>query len=288
MKSNLIKTAKYSFLILFITVSLVYNQNSPLKSSNSKLKIITFNIRYGTANDGENSWEKRKEILFQLLMEQKADIVGLQEALRSQLDEIQTRFPFYAQLGVGREDGKTEGEYSAILYLKNKYDVNENGYFWFSDKPNEPGSKTWGNNVTRICTWALLKEKKKENGFYFYNLHLDHESQNSREKSVNQLLNHIKGKTHPVIITGDFNAGEDNNAINILLSAGFTDSFRKVNPDEKEVGTYHAFKGTTSGDKIDYILCTKEIKVYKAEILRDNKEGKYPSDHFPVNAVIGF
>ncbi len=287
MRLNFIKTVKSTLLLIFFTVSIAYNQSSPVKSSN-KIKVVTFNIRYGTANDGENSWEKRKEILFQLLMEQKADVVGLQEALRSQLDEIQNRFPFYAELGVGREDGKTEGEYSAILYLKNKYDTEESGYFWFSDKPEEPGSKTWGNNVTRICTWALLKEKKTENRFYFYNLHLDHESQNSREKSVIQLLNHIKGKNHPIIITGDFNAGENNLAILNILAAGFTDSFRKIHPDDKEVGTYHAFKGTVTGDKIDFIFCSKEIKILKAEILRNNKDGRFPSDHFPVNAVIGF
>jgi len=287
MKSNLSKIAKCSILMILITVSIVYNQTSTVKSSN-KLKVLTFNIRYGTANDGENSWDKRKEILFQLIMEQKADIVGLQEALRPQLDEIQTRFPLYAQLGVGREDGKTGGEYSAILYLKNKYDAQDTGYFWFSDKPDEPGSKTWGNNVTRICTWALLKEKKTENNLYFYNLHLDHESQNSREKSIDQLLDHIKGKNHPVIITGDFNAGENNPAILNLLSAGFTDSFRKLHPDEKEAGTYHAFKGTITGDKIDFIFCSKNFRIFTAEILRNNKDGKYPSDHFPVNAVVGF
>jgi endonuclease/exonuclease/phosphatase family metal-dependent hydrolase len=288
MKPNLIKTTVYTLLFLLLTATIVYNQNTPVKSSNKGLKVISFNIRYGTAEDGDNSWENRKQILFDLLMKEKADVIGLQEALRSQLDEIKSIFPFYAELGVGREDGKTEGEYSAILFLKNKFVIEDTGYFWFSDKPDEPGSKTWGNNVTRICTWVLLKDKAAKNDFYFYNLHLDHESQNSREKSVDQLLRHIQGKKYPVIITGDFNAGEDNTAIKNILSAGLTDSFRKLHPDEKEVNTYHAFKGTVEGDKIDFIFCSKEIKIYKSEILRTNKEGKYPSDHFPINAVVGF
>lgn len=288
MKSNVIKTTAYSILFLFSTVSFSYNQTAQVKSSNKKLRILSFNIRYGTAKDGENSWEKRKETLFELLKQEKADIIGLQEALRFQLDEIKSVLPFYAELGVGREDGKTDGEYSAILYLKNKFDAGENGYFWFSDKPQEPGSKTWGNNVTRICTWALLTDKTSKNSLYIYNLHLDHESQNSREKSADQLLKHIQGKKFPVIVSGDFNAGEDNTAIKNILSAGLVDSFRKLHPGEKDVNTYHAFEGTVTGDKIDFIFCSKELKIYGAEILRNNKEGKYPSDHYPINAVVGF
>jgi len=249
---------------------------------------MTFNIRYGTASDGDNSWEKRKEIFFDVLKKEKADVIGLQEALKFQLDEIKTLFPQYEQLGVGREDGKTEGEYSAILYLKEKFKTDSTGYFWFSDTPEVPASKSWGNNVTRICTWALLKDYAAGKGFYFYNLHIDHESQNSREKSAELLIRKAKVKNLPVIITGDFNAGEDNAAIKYILSNGFTDSYRKLYPEEKAVNTYHAFKGGAIGDKIDYIFYSGNLKVFDAAIIRRNKDGRYPSDHFPVNAVLGF
>ena len=282
------KSLKFLAIILIITFSQVYSQNTPVKKSSGKIRILTFNIRYGTAQDGENSWENRKNILFDLLNDEKAEVVGLQEALKPQLDELKAKFPQYAQLGVGREDGKEDGEYSAILYLKNKYNADSTGYFWFSDTPEKPGSKSWGNNVTRICTWALLSEKTSKNSFYFYNLHIDHESQNSREKSAELLVKKISTKKLPVVVTGDFNSGEDNNAVKIVLASGLIDSFRKVHPDDKEVNTYHAFKGGITGDKIDYIFCSKSFKVLSSSIIRKNQNGKYPSDHFPVNAVIGF
>ena len=281
------KTRRYFLLFVFLFISI----NNPViwgKSSVSNLKVLSFNVRYGTANDGENSWQFRKEQLFDLLRLENADIIGLQEALDGQLKEILAQFPEYESIGVGREDGIAKGEYAAILFKKDKLKIAEKGWFWFSDKPDEPGSKTWGNNVTRICTWTLFNEKSTGKQFYFYNLHLDHESQTSREKSSQLLLKYIEGKTLPAIITGDFNAGEDNQAIKILLKAGFEDSFRKIHPDVKEASTYHAFKGGTKGDKIDYILCTKDFKVSGAEINRTNRNGRYPSDHFPINALLEF
>ncbi len=281
------KTTKYLFLSTLLISFMVYNGVLASKSSASKLKVMTFNIRYGTADDGDNKWENRKDIFFDVLKNQKADIIGLQEALKFQLDEIKARFPEYEQLGVGREDGKTKGEYSAILYLKKKFKADSTGYFWFSDTPEVPDSRSWGNNVTRICTWVLLKEISTGKSFYYYNLHIDHESQNSREKSAGLLLKRIDGKKN-VIITGDFNAGENNRAVKEIIEGGFEDSFRVLHPNEKDVNTYHAFKGTLTGDKIDYIFIRGTFKVNKAEIIRYNKEGKYPSDHFPVTAVLGY
>ena len=281
------KTTKYLFLFTLLISFMVYNGVLASKSSASKLKVMTFNIRYGTADDGDNKWENRKDIFFDVLKNQKADIIGLQEALKFQLDEIKARFPEYEQLGVGREDGKTKGEYSAIFYLKRKFKADSTGYFWFSDTPEVPDSRSWGNNVTRICTWVLLKEISTGKSFYYYNLHIDHESQNSREKSAGLLLKRIDGKKN-VIITGDFNAGENNRAVKEIIEGGFEDSFRVLHPNEKDVNTYHAFKGTLTGDKIDYIFIRGTFKVNKAEIIRYNKEGKYPSDHFPVTAVLGY
>ncbi len=281
------KTTKYLFLFTLLISFMVYNGVLASKSSASKLKVMTFNIRYGTADDGDNKWENRKDIFFDVLKNQKADIIGLQEALKFQLDEIKARFPEYEQLWVGREDGKTKGEYSAILYLKKKFKADSTGYFWFSDTPEVPDSRSWGNNVTRICTWVLLKDISTGKSFYYYNLHIDHESQNSREKSAGLLLKRIDGKKN-VIITGDFNAGENNRAVKEIIEGGFEDSFRVLHPNEKDVNTYHAFKGTLTGDKIDYIFIRGTFKVNKAEIIRYNKEGKYPSDHFPVTAVLGY
>lgn len=277
-----------------------------------ELRVMSFNIRYGTANDGENHWKNRKEMVFELLRKHKSDLVGLQEALKFQIDEIIKAVPVFGMVGVGRDDGKTKGEYSAILYNRERFKIDESGTFWLSDTPEVPGSITWGNDCTRICTWARFVEKNSgspedslRRAFYIYNLHLDHISQLSREKSVVLLTERIGQRKHkePFIITGDFNAGENNPAILYLKGKAVlgdekggesknpiavVDTFRLLHSDAKDVGTFHEFKGICTGDKIDYIFTTPEVKILEAAILYDNIEGRYPSDHFPVTARLGF
>ncbi|HEX7086759.1 MAG TPA: endonuclease/exonuclease/phosphatase family protein, partial [Vicinamibacterales bacterium] len=183
------------------------------------LTVMSFNIRYGTANDGDNRWELRRDLLFDVLREEDADIIGLQEALHFQIQEIVAAVPAYASVGVGRDDGKEKGEHSAILFRKERLRVLDSGTFWFSDTPEVPGSTSWGNRITRICTWARFADERG-GSFYVFNLHLDHESQPSRERSVQLLAQRIRGRAvtgDPVIVTGDFNVGEDNGAIRWLL-----------------------------------------------------------------------
>jgi len=270
-----------------------------------ELRVMSFNIRCGSANDGENHWKNRRDMVFDLLRNHKSDVVGLQEALNFQIDEIIKAVPEFGMVGVGRDDGKTKGEYSAILYNRERFAVDQTGTFWLSDTPEVPGSITWGNDCTRICTWARFVDKKSGKAFYIYNLHLDHVSQPSREKSVVLLSRRIGQRKHkePFVITGDFNAGENNPAILYLkgkeaLDDGkggqsrnllaVVDTFRLLHPEAKDVGTFNEFKGNRKGDKIDYIFTTPDVKVLEAEILRDNINGRYPSDHFPVTARLGF
>lgn len=183
--------------------------------SQRDLTVMSFNIRDGTFNDGENRWENRRPILFEVLRKYDCDIVGLQEAYRFQIDQICEAVPQYGWIGVGRNDGKDKGEHSAILYRKEKLDVMEQGTFWFSDTPEKPGSITWGNAVTRICTWGRFVHKPSAKAFYVFNLHLDHVSQPSREKGAVLLEQRIAERMHPdpVFVTGDFNAAETNTAI---------------------------------------------------------------------------
>ncbi len=189
---------------------------SPLTAQRIELRVVTFNILHGNAQkNNESRWENRRELVLNILRENQPDIVGLQEALRFQLDQIRQGFGQYREIGVGRDDGKTQGEYCAILYRLDRFDVDESGTFWLCDTPEVPGSITWGNACTRICTWARFIEKKSRLAFYAFNLHLDHVSQPSREKSVVLLAKRIAGRKWPdfFIVTGDFNAGEDNPAI---------------------------------------------------------------------------
>ena len=259
------------------------------------LTVMSFNIRYGTAKDGENHWTARRQMLFDLIKEHGADLVGLQEALAAQIDEIVAAVPGYAVVGVGRDDAATRGEFSAILFKKDRLHVAEAGTFWFSDTPLVPGSKSWGNNITRISTWARFVDLDGL-AFYHFNLHLDHESQPSREQSTALLRQRIFARTfaaEPVVVTGDFNVGEDNPAIATLTQAGtagaprFVDTFRIRHRDATDVSTFTAFTfGRVAGAKIDYILVQPETEVLAAEIVRTSRDNRYPSDHFPVTARI--
>jgi endonuclease/exonuclease/phosphatase family metal-dependent hydrolase len=258
--------------------------------SREPLTVMSFNIRYGTAKDGDNEWTRRRTMVFDLLREQDADLIGLQEALDFQIDEILSAAPSYAVVGVGRDDGAARGEMAAILFRRNRFRVAEAGNFWFSDTPARPASKSWGNNITRICTWARLIDRDGR-GFYHYNVHLDHESQPSRERSTQLLRERIEARAFsndPVIVTGDFNVGENNPALS-SMHGPFVDTFRVARPNEQPAGTFTAFEfGKLDGDKIDYVLVPPGTEVLRAEIIRFNRDGRYPSDHFPVIARVRF
>ena len=230
------------------------------------LQVMSFNIRYGTAKDGDNHWSARREMLFDVIRERDADLVGLQEALAFQIDEIQAAVPGYAVVGVGRDDGGRAGELSAILFKVGRFRVADAGTFWFSDTPEVPASKSWGNNITRICTWARLIDRDGR-GFYHFNLHLDHESQPSRERSTALLRQRIEARAFPadpVVVTGDFNVGD--------ATPRWRPSSRKetrpphsptlgvLHPVETAVGTFPAPRWTTSpphtsGETIDASWC---------------------------------
>jgi len=266
------------------------------------IRVMSFNIRNGRAKDEENRWALRKEFVCDVIRECSPDVVGIQEAYRSQLDEFKKRLPEYGEVGVGR-DGWTRGEYSAVLYRHERFSVDESGTFWLSDTPDVP-SRHWGNACVRICTWARLVEKTGEKSgdaaLYIFNTHLDHRSQPSREKAVRLIAERIASCAHPdpVVLTGDMNAGERNPAVRFLLDgkgeAGETgpvrlvDSYRVLHPDEKAVGTFHMFTGLAPGGKIDYVLVPPDAEVLEAEIVRVSREGRFPSDHFPVTARVRF
>jgi endonuclease/exonuclease/phosphatase family metal-dependent hydrolase len=259
------------------------------------LTVMSFNIRYGTANDGDNHWNLRREFLFDVMRDADADLAGLQEALDAQLAELVQALPQYGLVGVGRDDGRTRGEYAAILYRRDRFRVSDAGTFWFSDTPEVVASRSWGNRITRICTWARFVDRDGL-AFWHYNVHLDHESQPSRERSTTLLAERIAARrapAEPVIVTGDFNVGETNPALTRLTApppgspALFVDAFRIRHPDEPRAGTFNGFKfGQTGGDKIDYVLVPPETDVLDAAIIRTSRNDRYPSDHFPVTARV--
>jgi len=249
---------------------------------------MSFNIRYGTAADGENAWEYRRDLLAATIVAEDPDILGLQEALEFQLDELGAALPGHVEIGVGRDDGVTAGEYAALLIRRERFYVDSSGTFWLSDTPETPGSMSWGNRITRICTWAILRDRLTGNRLAVFNTHLDHESQPARERGAALILDRIGllAPDLPSLILGDFNSGEDNPALTPLREAGFLDTYRVVDPDPAGDGTFGEYRGDSTGAKIDYILARGGWTIEAADILRRRSGTRDPSDHFPVTARV--
>ena len=173
-------------------------------ASESDLRVMSFNIRNGTANDGANHWDLRKEFLYDVIRDEAPDVLGLQEAVRFQLDALNQNFPKYGEVGIISDSTRHTGQYSAILYRKDRFELQATGDFWLSDTPEVP-SKSCGNHHLRICTWVRLVDKATAQAFYVYNTHMDDGSQPSREKGVELMMQHFHRQTlsAPLILMGD-------------------------------------------------------------------------------------
>jgi endonuclease/exonuclease/phosphatase family metal-dependent hydrolase len=283
------------FLCLLLLAACAVQQPAGTPAPDTaEVRVLTFNIRYGTAPDGPDAWEYRAPLVFEVIREQDADFIGLQEALRFQIDAIRDAVPGYGEVGVGREDGREGGEYSAILYRTDRWRVADRDTFWLSETPDVPGSKSWGNEITRIVTWARFIDRDSGRAVRVYNTHFDHQSQPSRMQSAKLLAARIAAREprDPVIVTGDFNSGEDNPAILYLehdngqSPVRLVDTFRVLHPHATGVGTFGEFLGKRNGPKIDYVFVEPGVDVRAAGIIYDQRDGRYPSDHYPVYADI--
>jgi len=279
----------------------------------SRVKVLSFNIRQAGVNDGENSWAHRKEMLTDLVKSGHYDFIGLQECLihpdadKNQLEYLKTQLgEQYGFLAKCREKDPNQGEACAIFYDKTRWelDADETGTFWLSESPDEPGSKSWDTACTRVVTWGRFTNQTTKESVYCYNTHFDHVSRLAQAHGAIMLMNHIADRKHendPVFLVGDFNCGEKSIPIQYLSGKPVTvegktrpaqkllkDSYREVYPevDEASIATFHGFRGTPTGkEKIDYIFVSPAVKTLGTEILKINRDGKYPSDHFPVEAT---
>ncbi len=257
-------------------------------NAQSPLRLMSFNIRYGTANDGAHRWSERRAAVIATIADHAPHLLGVQEALRFQLDELGSAFPRHREFGVGRDDGRTGGEYAAILVDTARFQVLADGTFWLSDTPERPGSMHWGNRITRAVTWVRVVDRAAGDTVRVYNAHWDHESQPSRERSAELMMTRLRSDPQPgdaVIVMGDFNSEEGNAAFQRLLrdvEVPLRDSFRERHPSSTWVGTFNAFRGDSSGGKIDAVLVSKHWRVDQAGIDRRKWGALWASDHFAV------
>ena len=262
----------------------------------SELRVMTFNLRVPFVLDGTNHWGFRKKNVIKTINEYNPDVLGTQEVVADQADYLREQLPEYGFRGVGRGDGHRQGEMTAVLYRRDKFREIDHGYFWLSQTPDVPGSKSWGAWSTRMCTWVKLQPLDGSPAFAIFNAHLDNMSRRARENSARLMHQRIQSLAQgmPVIVTGDFNADAGSEPYRLLLAGERTglpqllfDAFRLANPKVgNDEGTRHDFNGGRGGNRIDWILCNSGFAPLSAEINRTRGLLGYPSDHYPVQATL--
>jgi endonuclease/exonuclease/phosphatase family metal-dependent hydrolase len=251
--------------------------------------IMTFNVRVHVPSDGLNAWPYRVEKLATLINQEHPMIIGTQEMLPSMIKELDGKLTDYDWFGKPR---RRDDEYSAIFYRKDKFKVLNHGTFWLSETPAVEGSISWNSNFPRVCTWGEFESIENPHcKFRVFNTHLDHISEEARSKGVHVILhfiNQLREKENlPIILMGDFNAFPNSHAVQFLQEdAQFINAYSKIDLDEHLRKTYHDFKGGIEGEPIDYIFTSPNIEIIKAEIIHKTVDNMYPSDHYPVTALI--
>ncbi len=256
------------------------------KDKNPELKVMSYNIRYGSAEDGTNSWNLRYGATYEMLKDQAPDVFGVQEALDFQVSFIKEMCG-YKGVGVGREDGKKDGEYSAIFWNKKTVSMIKWGTFWLSETPKKP-SMGWDAACFRTATWALMKDKKTGKKFYFVNTHLDHVGKEARKNGLKLIVDRIaeiNKKGYPMVLTGDFNINPDNPALEDLDK--IMKSARKIAGKTDNLGT---FNGWGRRDTIlDYIYISGFGSCPEFQtVTKKYNDRKFISDHYPVAARLIF
>lgn len=266
---------KYLLIICFAFSSFGFAQN---------YSVMSYNIKLDYPKEGDHSWKNRKPFLINQIKFYEPDIMGVQEAMPNQMKDIDSLMTSYNFVGVGRDDGKVEGEYSAIFYKTEKFHSIKSNTFWLSKTP-EQVSMGWDAVVKRVCTYALFEDKVSGKKFWVFNTHFDHVGKEAKKNSATLILEKIKEinqKQYPIVLIGDFNIEEEHESIKQIK-----DTLR----DSKEIaqltfgpeGTFNGFhfdKPVTR--RIDYAFVSKGVQVNKYAVLSDNWNLQYPSDHLPV------
>ena len=275
-------------LLRLITICFAVLSFSNLQGQ--QITVATFNLRYDNPRDSGNLWSARAPYVSALIRFHDFDIFGTQEALKNQLDDVSTALPYYARYGKGRDDGQEKGEHSAIFYKKDKFTLLKSGDFWLSQTPEKPSLGWDATCCNRICSWVLLKDKQTQKEFYFFNAHFDHQGVQARRESGKLIVQKIKeiAGSKPAIFTGDLNGGQDSEWVKTIATSDILrDSYKDVKNPYHNNASFNAFVGSRGSMQIiDHIFLSKQFAATKWGILTDTYNGKYPSDHFPVMAVV--
>ena len=277
---------------VFIAISFIVS----ICVQSQELNIMTFNIRYNTKNDSLNAWPYRKDNASSQIQFHNVHILGVQEALHEQIMDLSQSLSQYKYVGVGRDDGKTKGEYSAIFYDTTRLKLLGSSTLWLSLTPDVPGSKSWDAAITRIVTWAKFTDLRSKKTFFVFNTHFDHIGKEARRESARLLKQKVKdiAGDNPVVITGDFNSKPFDDPIKILVDSPDKNKFIdtktiSLTPHYGPQGTFNGFTSKEiDNEPIDFIFLKGKWKVLQHATLSQTWGGRFSSDHFPVFAKLSF
>jgi endonuclease/exonuclease/phosphatase family metal-dependent hydrolase len=277
-------------LIMFAQLGVAAEQGAVSSSAASSVNVLSFNIRYNNPDDGEHAWPNRKGMVASVVRFHAADLVGMQEVLRSQIDDLTVLLPNYSWYGVGRNDGKNSGEFSPIFYRRDRFQLLDSGEFWLSKNPDQIGSKSWDAALPRIATWVKFRDRESKQEFIHLNTHFDHRGEVARARSAELILDRLKtlSGNMPAVVTGDFNVPPESEAYATMTSMLVDSKLESVSEPHGPEGTFGGFtvKVDDTGDRIDYVFVAEGTKVLRYAALSDQWDGRYPSDHLPVLAEI--
>ncbi len=258
-------------------------QDFETKTNEDALRIMSFNIR--CTNVGRDTWEDRIGIVTETIVKSGSDSVGVQEATPEWMQTLDKELEAYDYVGVGRDDGKNMGEFSAIFYLKDKYNLLDSGTFWLSETPDTP-SLGWDAGCKRVCTWAVLENKTTGEKYVHVNSHFDHVGIKAREESVKMILTHIEQyKDLPVVFTADMNVKEGSD--NYVAFTKELNDTKYLASDTMDYLTYHDTKPSKyEGEVIDYVMVNDNFDALSYKVVTAGIDERYVSDHFPVYADI--
>jgi endonuclease/exonuclease/phosphatase family metal-dependent hydrolase len=270
--------------------------STPAAAQAAPLKVMSFNLRYDTPNDSANAWPNRKDWVASLIRFHDADVVGVQEALEHMLTDLDTRLPGFARVGVGRADGRKQGEYSAIFYRTDRLALLDSGTFWLSPTPEVAGSKGWDAAIERVATWARFRDRLTGCTHLELNTHFDHIGEQARQESARLIRRRLAQLANglPIVMTGDLNSTPTSGAYRILTRDTIAGAIPPLDDAMLTSRSGHygptsswtAFRAIQPGRRIDYVLVSSPVAVTAHGILPDSWGGRFPSDHLPVLATL--
>ena len=258
--------------------------------SATSLSVMTFNMRYDNPEDGQNNWRFRRERVAGVIKAQEVDVLGTQELLSNQFNDLSGLLTGYQGVGVGRLDGAESGEYCAVFFRKDRFTLLDSGTFWLSETPEVVGSLGWDGACERIATWVVLRDRDGRE-LFFIDTHLDHVGQVARDEGVSLLMKRIETLSggRPVILTGDFNSEPGSSVVAHVQKDGVRRDAKAI--AQQRSGTDWSFSDfgqipEAERPLLDYIFVSGDIEALRYEVLPDTFDGGYVSDHAPVMAVV--